>query len=167
MSIVTDALKKARKEFEIKDKSSIAISNIKEEKPTSPNLYDRSEKRWMSMLVISLAIVASLLGSIFLYKNMPRLNVVYNAGVATSRSNSEIQNTLNQIDQKNISSGIKVEDVAKLNGIVYGQEGKWAIINNKIFREGDVFLNGKITAITKEFVKIEKADGNEVVLNLK
>jgi len=54
-----------------------------------------------------------------------------------------------------------------LNGIVYGPEDKWAIINDRIVREGDSVLNGELILIKKDFVKIRKGDGEEIVLDLR
>ncbi len=80
---------------------------------------------------------------------------------------SAIQSTLNNMEQKSVARAMKSQDVAKLNGIVYGDEGKWAIVNNRIVKEGDKLLGGEIVSITKDLVKIEKNDGSEIVLSLK
>lgn len=69
--------------------------------------------------------------------------------------------------QKQVLPSSEVRNAIELNGIVYGPEGKWAIINDKIVREGDSLLGGEITLIAKDFVKIEKDDGGEIVLDLK
>ena len=62
---------------------------------------------------------------------------------------------------------MKSKDTAKLNGIVYGDTGKWAIVDNKIVKEGDSLLGGAIKSISKESVQIEKNNGETLVLNLK
>ena len=154
MSIVNDALKKAGKEFE---------SNVGDGHacPLPP-----SDKKWIAIITASLVIIASLFGSLILYKNIPG----FNPGYASNKSGkpvSVIQSTLNNIEQKTAARAMKSQDAAKLNGIVYGDEGKWAIVNNRIVKEGDKLLGGEITSITKDLVKIEKNDGSEIVLSLK
>jgi hypothetical protein len=80
-----------------------------------------------------------------------------------------IQSTLNSIEQEIPAEPTPIisPNMAKLNGIVYGEEGKWAIVDDKIVKEGDDLLDGKIVSITRDFVKIEKKDGSELILSLK
>lgn len=170
MSIVNDALKKARKEFEIKDKSSVAVDEKKEghlSGETSAQSHEQSEKKWTAVVIACLVLVFSLLGSIILYKNTPRLNLVYGPGVDKVSSNSVVQDIIGNKDKRVPFLTLKQDNAVKLNGIVCGPEGKWAIINNRIVKEGDMLLDGEVTAITKELVRIEKSDGNEIVLNIK
>jgi len=157
MSIINDALKKAGKEFEIKNKvlPASSINKPGEEKTTAPAITTASsDKKWTVIVTVSLFFIASLLGSLVLYKAM------------SGRPNSTIQETLNQVEQK-ITRDIKRQDIVKLNGIVYGPKDRWAIVNNKIIKEGDVLLGGEVVSITKDLVKIEKNDGSEIVLTLK
>ena len=84
-----------------------------------------------------------------------------------STPTSVIQSALNNIEQKTQARVMRSQDVAKLSGIMYGDKGKWAIVNNRIVREGDKLLGGEITSITKDIVKIEKNDGSELTLSLK
>jgi hypothetical protein len=154
MSIVNDALKKAGKEFE---------SNA-EDRHACP--LPSSDKKWIAIITASLVIIASLFGSLILYKNMTRSEAFVEAGFKSAPT-SVIQSALNNIEQKTQARVMKSQDAAKLNGIVYGDEGKWAIVNNRIVKEGDKLLGGEITSITKDLVKIEKNDGSEIVLSLK
>ena len=157
MSIVNDALKKAGKEFESKDQSTL----IAVQKTTTT-----SDKKWITVTIASFVIIASFFGSWVLYKNMS----VLNPGETSNKSGkpaSIVQSTLNSLEQNPAARAIKSKDVSKLNGILYGNEGKWAIINDKIVKEGDKFLGGEITSITKDLVKIEKKDGSEFTLSLK
>lgn len=157
MSIINDALEKARKEFEFKGKVSPASSASKpgEEKTIAPSVTTASsDKKWTAIVVVSLFFIASLLGSLVLYKGM------------SAKPNSTIQETLNQVEQK-ITKDIKRQDIVKLSGIMYGPTDRWAIVNNKIIKEGDALLGGEVTSITKDLVRIEKKDGSEVVLSLK
>jgi len=157
MSIVNDALKKARKEFEVKDLK------------TAGPVFETSrwsDKRWTAVVVISLFIIASLFGSLVLYKNMARPNVFVGEGLKHSPTTA-IQSALNNIEQKASVRPMKKQDIVKLDGIMYGDAGKWAIVNNKIVKEGDNILGGEITQITKDNVKIQKTDGSEINLSLK
>lgn len=101
-----------------------------------------------------------------LYKNMAKSNFEY-AREGLGKPVSIIQATLNNIEQKNSISKMGSYDSMKLNGIVYGGEGKWAIVNNRIIKEGDSILGGEVVNIAKDFIKIQKSDGSEVVLSLK
>jgi hypothetical protein len=154
MSIVNDALKKAGKEFE---------SNVGE-RHAFP--LPASDKKWLVITNVSLVIIASLLGSLILYKNMPIFKSGY-ASTKSEKSDSVVQSALNNIEQKNIPKAMESQNVVKLNGIVYGDEEKWAIVNDNIVKEGDKFLDGEIAIITKELVKIKKNDGSEITLSLK
>jgi hypothetical protein len=151
MSVVNDALKKAGKEFESNDRN----------KPASAN-----KKIPVVIPFIFIAIVI-LLGIFFLRRNAPEITSDNIAG-GYDKSGSAIQSTLNNVEQKNTSvKAMKSKNIAKLNGIVYGDEGKWAIVNDEIVKEGDSFLGGEIVSITKDLVKIENKDGTEIVLSLK
>ena len=156
MSIVNDALKKARKEFEFKNRDAAA------EKTAVPEVIARAEKKWTVLITVSLVLIVSLFGSLVLYKNLSSFN---NAG--SSDQPSAIQTTLNSMEQKIPVIGLKHQNVAKLSGIMYGKEGKWAIVDNRIIKEGDSLLGGQVASITKDMVKIEKKDGSETVLSLK
>lgn len=157
MSIINDALKKARKEFEFKNNASSSTSVIKpgEEKPAAPFVTKVvSDKKWTVIVSVSLFIIASLLGSLVLFKGM------------SGRPASTMQETLNQVEQK-INRDIKRQDIVKLNGIVYGPKDRWAIVNDTVIKEGDTILGGQVISITKDLVKIGKSDGSELVLSLK
>ena len=156
MSIVNDALKKAAKEFEFKDKDAAA------EKTAGSEVMARVEKKWTMLITVSLVLIAFLFGALVLYKNMSSFN---NAGSADQTV--AIQTTLNGVEQKIPARGLRHQDVAKLSGIMCGKEGKWAIVDNRIIKEGDSLLGGQVASITKDMVKIEKKDGTETVLSLK
>ena len=154
MSIVNDALKKAGKgfEFNVGDRHACPLPS--------------SDKKWTAIITISLVIIVSLFGSLALYKNMSKINTPYSA-VESSKPDYAVQSTLNNIEQKSAPRALKSQDVVKLNGIVCGSEGKWAIVNNRIVKEGDSILGGEIISITKDIVKISKKDGSELTLSLK
>ena len=159
MSIVNDALKKAGKEFESKDQN---ISVGDRHACPMPS-YD---KKWIVIITASLFIIASLFGSLILYKTMSRSSAFVGAGLKPAPT-SIIRSTLNNIEQKIAVRTMKSQDVVKLSGIVCGDKGEWAIVNNRIVKKGDKLLGGEITSITKDLVKIEKDDGSEIALRLK
>lgn len=158
MSIVNDALKKANKEFEFKDQGA----------PVSARAASASnaDKKWVTIIIASLVIIASIFGSLILYKNMASFNPGYASNSAVMPGPA-IQSALNSIEQKNMTRAMRSQDVAKLNGIFDGGKGKWAIVNNRIVKEGDALLGGEIVSITKDLVRIEKKDGSELTLSLK
>lgn len=161
MSIVNDALKKAGKEFDYKnqDTDMNATALVRE-------TYQNSNRKWTAIMTVSLVIIASLFGSLILYKNMSKINTDYVSNGA-DKSVFAIQSALNNMEQKTVLKAMRSQDFAKLNGIVYGDEGKWAIVNDKIVKEGDKLLGGEIISITRDIVKIQKNDGSEINLSLK
>lgn len=169
MSIVNDALKKARKEFEIKNKNLnvTSINSDTTQKDSQKDSIDKSEIRWGAIILVTLVIISSILGSLFLYNTLSRVNTVYDMDMPNKKIPEKQFNLANIAGKIEAFQKPRLEDILELNGIVCDKEGKWAIINNKIVKEGDMVLNGKITAIREEFVKIEKKDGSELVLNLK
>ncbi len=173
MSIINDAIKKARKEFELKRKG-VALAVPGKEKPAkAPS--GPSEVKWTVVIVISLVLIVSLFGSLLLYTHMSKLNARYKSAVrprvkkgfpvAVKKVPSKTE--YRQEAKRFRYPGAKIEDILELNGIVYGSEDKWAIINNKITREGDVILNGELIFIEKHFVKIKNNDGEEIILELR
>jgi len=161
MSIVNDALKKAGKDFEYKEQA--IYTGVA---APAKEFYPSSDRKWTVIITISLVIIASLFGSLVLYKNMSGVDDGY-VSSGTDKSVSAIQSVLNNMEQKTVPKTMGSQDFAKLNGIVYGDQGKWAIVNDKIVKEGDKLLGGEITSITRDLVKIEKNDGSEVTLSLK
>lgn len=171
MSIINDAIKKARKEFESRLRHGAARREApkdiaKEERPVAV-ASESSDIKWITIVTVSLVLIVSLLGSIFLYRHMSRLNTIYSTEEIVS-AKPETPIPFTPLPQKARSfPKVKFEDVVELNGIVYGPEGKWAIINNRIVREGDSLLDGKLVFISKDFVRIKKGDGSELVLELR
>lgn len=157
MSIINDAIKKARNESGL-DNNVLGSRGCP--------LPQVSDKKWTVLVTISLVLIASLFGSLVLYKNMIRADRP-SYGTNTDTSDPVIHTTLNDIEEKSPSRPMKQENTARLNGIVYGQDSKWAIVNNRIVKEGDELFGGEIIAITRESVKVEKKDGTILVLNLK
>jgi len=160
MSIVNDALKKAGKENELKGQKTLTPIH---------EIASNSDKKWIVTITVSLVIIASLFGSLILYKNIIRSEAFVEANFksAPTSPTSVIQSALNNIEQKTQARVMRSQDVVKLSGIMYGDKGKWAIVNNRVVKEGDRLLGGEITSITKDLVKIEKNDGSEIVLSLK
>ncbi len=161
MSIVNDALKKAGKEFEDKNQKTGAGAAA-----SGKEAYSSSDRKWTVLITISLVVIASLFGSLILYKNMSRIDAGY-VSSGPGKSVSAIQSALNNMEKRTVLKAMRPQDFAKLNGIVYGDQGKWAIVNDRIVKEGDKLLGGEIISITRDLVKIEKNDGSEVTLSLK
>jgi hypothetical protein len=161
MSIVNDALKKAGKEFELNDQNTSVG-----DRHACP--LPRPDKKWPVIIPIVFIIMAVLFGAFVLYKNAAGPNPDYIAGGGSdNKPGAAIQSTLNNIEQKNTARSMKPQNIAKLNGIVYGDENKWAIVDDKIVKEGDSLLGGEIISIARDFVKIKKKDGSELTLSLK
>ncbi|MFC1666674.1 hypothetical protein ACFL0P_02215 [Candidatus Omnitrophota bacterium] len=155
MSIINEAIKKARKEFETRNRQ--PSGNIADGESLLKTGLQSSERKWTAVIVASLTLVISLLGSIILYKHM--------TGFEASR-NSDLH-AIKQFYKKKRLFPLRVKGVMELNGIVYGPKEKWAIINNKIVREGDSLSGGRLAFIAEDFVKIEQNSGEEIVLDLR
>jgi len=171
MSIINDAIKKARREFQIKNKDvtnkTDATSISKDASlPESKTVSEASELKRTSVVVASLVLIFALLGSMFLYKYMSRsATPPYNPPVTRAREETPV--TLDNIPKEPSPPAAKPRGAIELNGIVYGTEDKWAIINNRIRREGDAVMDGKVSFIAGDFVRIRYDNGEEVVLNLR
>ena len=169
MSIINDAIKKARKEFEVKKKA--IPNNITERERSAEKempveaIAESSEIKWIVIIVVSLVLVASLLGSVLLYKHMSKSDTAYNP--AMLKAKKALPDSLGTTHHKSGFPSVETDDVLELNGIVYGPKDRWAIINNKIVREGEILLDGRIAVVAKDFVKIEKDSGEEIILELK
>jgi len=180
MSIINDAIKKARKEFAVKEKdkepslepsvessveSSVVI--VKEETPFIKS-YRSSELKWAVVIIVSLVFMSSWLGSLMLYRHMTQLDKDYTASLADPEPKTV--STTSGAFVETVSSSVEtgeIKDIVELTGIVYGPEDKWAIINNKIVREGEALPGGKLTLIAKDFVTIEDNNGEEIILDLR
>lgn len=165
MSIINDAIKKARKESGIEERPIVIDGVAIPEKKITP-VVSASETRWMTTVVVSLVIVASLFGSLALYKHIIRLNTPYETTVNPAAQPQELS-SVPYVRPRAPLPAPKAEAILELNGIVHGPEDKWAIINDKIVREGDSLPGGKLAHIAKDFVKIKKDSGDELVLDLR
>jgi hypothetical protein len=159
MSIVNDALKKAGKEFESKPQDAVSSGH---------KIVLSSDRKRPAIVPIVFIVMAVLFGAFVLYKNAPKPDADYNTGPGSdNKPSAAIQSTLNNMEQKSVAKAMKPQNIVKLNGIVYGEGNKWAIVNDRIVKEGDSLLDGEIVSITRDFVKINKKDGSETVLSLK
>src|SRR3989338_2339628 len=160
MSIINDALKKARKEFEIK-RTDYAIKEISGKEPSAA--IESSEVKLTIAVIGCLVIIVSLLSSIILYSAISKSKAAH-ARPPVPAVQSQKSDPLPKVNAKVPSRGrgTRLQDKLELTGIVYGPEDKWAIINNKIVREGDAILNGRLFLITKDFVKIKNAGGEAI-----
>ncbi len=164
MSIINDAIKKARKGFEIKTKPTTPFPQKSEK--TFQNIPKPSDIKWKIAIVASLVFIASSLGSMFLYRYMTMLNEPTMNAEELATALEEPSSDLSPIYQKSPFPTLELDSIAELNGIVYGPEDKWAIVNNKIVREGDSLLNGEVKIIARDFIKIEGYNGGEIILEL-
>ncbi len=164
MSIINDAIKRARKEFEVENKSA-ATSPVKIEpspilKPdASPGA---SEVKWTAIVVISLVVIASLFGSLLLYRSMTDIK----ADTSLSSAPDKVLTPQPFIPKRALSVREPGSPII-LNGIVHGPTDKWAIINDRIAREDDSILGGTLTLIEENFVEILLGDGEKLVLELR
>ena len=157
MSIINDAIKKARKEFEIETKPAIKVPIKTASLPLSPAKSETSEVKWTAIVVTSLVVIASLLGSLFLYKHMSGMERELKPSAPLARTRIP----------KKILPTERPENSIVLNGIVYGPVDKWAIINDKIAREGDALSGGTLILIEKDFVEIRGDNGEKLILELR
>jgi len=150
MSIINEAIKKARKDFEVK--------GVNEKNKTALVTSSASETKWMAVLLISIVLVVSLLGTIVIYKQYAKNLYSKNTPKITRQEHHK---------KAALAKHAIKDPMEKLNGIVYGSNDKWVIINDKILREGDSLSTGKVTLIAENFVKIRNNNGEELVLNLR
>jgi len=101
----------------------------------------------------------TLFGSIFLYQHITRID---EPNPAITERNAPIVMS-RKVEPRYSGS----QETIDLNGIVYEPADRWAIINDKIVREGDLLPNGKLILIQKDYVKIQKNNGEELTLNLR
>ena len=170
MSIINDAIKKARRDSG-RDTKEVSIDSPKKDELRVKVSSEPPEAKWTTVIAVSLIISVSLLGSVILYRHISSFNTPYKEPPSSPPRIASSKKTplfLSESHRPRPRSTIaSIEDDITLNGIVYGPEDKWAIINDRIVREGDAVLNCKLTLIKKEFVKIKKADGEEITLNLR
>ncbi len=179
MSIINDAIKKARKEFEIKSESIVGPANFGQGKEVATAGPKATEVKWIIVVVVSLVFIIVLLGSMFLYRYMSRINA---ADIDLAPNKAAISKTVPKKEVTRAPANDKrykrtkpkpsplskrTIGIIELNGIVHGPEGKWAIINDRITREGDSVPNGKLSHIAERFVKIKMDNGEEITLELR
>jgi len=160
MSIINDAIKKARKEFELKNRPVLKAVPEKEAPPPPEGNTKSSDVKWTAVVVISLVVTATLLGSLILYKDLYKIDRPYKQSTASIKT-TRISGPFRDTRKNKPSEGIE------LNGIVCGPKDRWAIINNKIVREGDRLSAGTLTLIKKDFVEIVEDNGGELILKLR
>jgi len=165
LSIINDAIKKARRESGLKD-GGIEVG-VSEENVAVIRARESSETKWIATVVVSLVVTVTLLGSVILYRHISRLNSVHEPDQSQPIVESKEPVKSTRPYRKSSVSKVEHDRIIKLNGIVYGPKDKWAIINNRIVREGETIPGGKLTLIKKEFVKIQRDSGKEIILNLR
>lgn len=163
MSIINEAIKKARKQSAIGDINA-GEGSTRGRISITPS-FRPSEIRWTMIAVVSLVITVSLLGSLILYKHLNRPDIVVPPPLPGSTAITPSPEAA--VQPRAVPPAAKRNTTWELNGIVYEPQDKWAIINDRIVREGDFVGDGKLAVIEKDFVKIERPDGEKVILNLR
>ncbi|NQV04409.1 MAG: hypothetical protein HQ532_02825, partial [Candidatus Omnitrophica bacterium] len=127
MSIINDAIKKARRESGRKDEGvAVDIVGTVKDKIAVPHLGS-SETKWTLTVVVSLVLVVSLLGSVLLYKHVSRLNPGYpRSSTPQVKSEKPLKPLARPRKRPLPSSARNMETSIMLNGIVYGPKDKWA-----------------------------------------
>lgn len=169
MSIINDAIKKARKEFEIKSNRPLktAAETVSSPAIHRPEIkHEMSDSKWTIVVVISLVVVASLLGSLFLYNHVSSINRETRPSFSAAEAGPSVYAPPPK-SSKNILSVIEPKEAIFLNGIVYEATDRWAVINDNIAREGDRVPGGTLSVIERNFVEIAKDNGEKIVLELR
>lgn len=164
MSIINEAIKKARKAPVIKNTDPPAVFG---ERPVfvSPP-HHASETKWTAIVILSLVITASLLGSLVLYRYLKGRQAPSSLPMPIAKAMTSSP-AVSAAIPATASPTAKIKAMLELSGIVYESQDKWAIINDKIVREGDLVMGGKLTYIAKDFVKIKEDGGEEFMLDLR
>ncbi|MFH1478338.1 MAG: hypothetical protein ABIG92_01000 [Candidatus Omnitrophota bacterium] len=176
MSIINDAIRKARKEYSsntIGKETDIIIEQKEyaaKEKPSPLATSSLSSHKRLHSFIAALIFLVAFLVSVMLYKQTSRVDAVY-VPVAPIANAAR---TTTPIAPKNPSPARDPvlefdENAIELEGIVYDSDpaGKWAIINGKIAKEGDDVLGGKVILIMNDYIKIRKPDSEEITLDLR
>ncbi|MDP6686089.1 MAG: hypothetical protein QGI05_03960 [Candidatus Omnitrophota bacterium] len=164
MSIINDAVNKARNDFEVWSKG-ISRDEIKDIAKRPLFVSEEPKFKWKRIVgVVSLLVIVSFLGSVILYNYISKSSLDYTSLMSDTDQQAPLISTK---AHPRVGFPIAASSNLRLNGIVYGTEDKWAIINNQIMREDDLFKHGKLTHIAEDFVKVQRDDGQEIVLELK
>ncbi|MBU4342721.1 MAG: hypothetical protein KKG21_01800 [Candidatus Omnitrophica bacterium] len=165
MSIINEAIKKARKEFEVKKDPVINVSGVQEN--ALPEIQTQApEAKWTTLVAVSLVVIVSLLGSLFLYRHISKINAGYKYPSTATRPGKGANAPISRM-AKNTYAPMDIRDTVILNGIVHGPKEKWAIINDNIVREGETIAAGEVISIEEGFVEILQESGEKLVLELK
>lgn len=165
MSIINEAIKKARKEFEVKKDPVIGVSGS--QGTVLPKIQAKTpETKWTTLVVVSLIVIVSFLGSLFLYKHISKINEGNKYSPAAGRLEAEAMAPVSRT-ARNTYAPLDSSGAVILNGIVHGPEDKWAIINDTIVREGDNLASGKVILIEEDLVEILQDNGEKQILKVK
>ncbi len=140
MSIINEALKKAEKETpdQIEHLSKIEDRIQQNEIKVSKDSKKRESGLLLGFAIAGIALSAIILSSTVLIKN---LNL--------PRPEPEIPEAPVAIE-----SIERPENPIELTGIIYETEDRWAIINNRIVRQGETVGNEKVVEIGKDYIKL-------------
>ena len=164
MSIINDAIKKAEKKSGIKNDGASGINEKMELYPARD--VKRHRTKLPIIIIIALTFMGSLLAGRILYRHVSRLAAPNNPSFELS-AKKESSAGHKGTNQNNTLLTAKSKELLELNGIVYDIENRWAIVNNRIVKEGDSFLDAKLILIAEDFVKIENNNGEKSILTLR
>jgi len=168
MSIINEAIKKASKESIKKDNGITAHPTLTKDAGTPLIIKEKTETRWAMMIILSIIISVSLLGSVFLYKYISKNFHLRQDIEMPGREDASLLSSKPTARQDVYPHIMNTNYTLELNGVVCGPEGKWAIINDRIINEGDIIPGyGRLFLIEKDSVRIKKDDGEEIILKLR
>jgi hypothetical protein len=156
MSIINEALKKAEKEIHPQTEHPARIEDTIGQNEIG--VLKASKKREANFLlgfaIVGIVLSAIILSSIVLIKNLNLFKIEPEIS-KTSVTIESIEGSLDDSSKPgDISRVEKAESPIELTGIIYETEDRWAIINNRIVRQGETVGNEKVVEIGKDYVKL-------------
>lgn len=139
MSIINDALKKAEQE----GRSKFPLLHPLKKLEISQNKY-----RYFKFTLPFIGIL-SIISLFFLFNSLsPKKIGVRKMGSGKNRPYSPILSKVIPARTTRVKAGLS------LNGIVFSEEGSWAVINDRIVREGDIIGGAKLLNIEENSVEL-------------
>ncbi|MEW5757928.1 MAG: hypothetical protein AB1755_00440 [Candidatus Omnitrophota bacterium] len=108
-------------------------------------------------------------------KNMPVILAIFILGIVFLYSNRLfLGHKDNKNDSSNLPAGLygRAKDIIKdkefvLSGIAYDESNAWAVINDKILKQGDFIRKAQITKISQDRVELALDENKRLVLTAK
>ena len=165
MSIISDAIKRARKENSTVQNEATPIEATPLPSESTIKKFPKKPREKKITFLYFIIFIILVGGSLFLYENTFKLDQVYEQAESTNDKVNKLSSFLESRQKIGLSKP-SIKDIIELNGIAYGPDDKWAIINDKIVREGDSIPGGALILIKKDSVTILKNNGQEISLDL-